>query len=261
MKVMEQSQNPAVKEYVLKSLGEIEGKKSQLGNIDAKDHFENFVTQVFVNADTEDRSGQSNKTTAKNFLVCSHFIEVMNVFEELPPDWEEKRKYCKWKANDIAKALKEGRQPTPGPPESMQASRENASFPPPVEPNQVNNFMPGQTQGYPSQPAQTLQGYPSQPAQIPQGYSGTTPGFQPPPVAQQPPPVAHQPPPVAHQPPPQYSGGSSGIPPSRLDRQGRTAVAEAKKLAEYAASELSFGNIAQGREFLHKALEVLNEVP
>jgi len=33
----------------------------------------------------------------------------MNVFEELPPDWEEKRKYCKWKANDIAKALKEGR--------------------------------------------------------------------------------------------------------------------------------------------------------
>jgi len=28
MKVMEATQNPAVKEYVLKSLGEIEGKKS-----------------------------------------------------------------------------------------------------------------------------------------------------------------------------------------------------------------------------------------
>jgi len=64
---------------------------------------------------------------------------------------------------------------------------------------------------------------------------------------------------VNHQPPPQYSGGSL-IPPSRLDRQGRSAVAEAKKLAEYAASELSFGNVAQGREFLQKALEVLNEV-
>jgi len=35
----------------------------------------------------------------------------MRVFGELPPDWEEKRKYCKWKAVDINRALKEGRVP------------------------------------------------------------------------------------------------------------------------------------------------------
>jgi hypothetical protein len=56
------------------------------------------------------------------------------------------------------------------------------------------------------------------------------------------------------------SHGGASIPASRLNREGRTAIQEAKKLAEYAASELSFGNADTGREFLQKALQVLSEV-
>jgi vacuolar protein sorting-associated protein VTA1 len=52
MKVMEQTQAPAVKEYVLKLLSEIETKKASLPpDVDAKDHFDTFVTQIFVTAD------------------------------------------------------------------------------------------------------------------------------------------------------------------------------------------------------------------
>lgn len=42
---------------------------------------------------------------------------------------QEKIRYSKWKAADIAKALKEGRQPQPGPPGDKDAAFSNASPP------------------------------------------------------------------------------------------------------------------------------------
>jgi hypothetical protein len=36
---------------------------------------------------------------------------LLSLFGPLDPDWEEKRKYCVFKAGTIMKCLKEGKQP------------------------------------------------------------------------------------------------------------------------------------------------------
>jgi vacuolar protein sorting-associated protein VTA1 len=83
--------------------------------------------------------------TAKQFLAASHFLEVLNVFDKAVREdsvreiiivspsssltsfqYEDKIKYAKWKAADIAKAFREGRQPTPGPAGGLEQEAEDA---------------------------------------------------------------------------------------------------------------------------------------
>ena len=110
-------------------------------------YVEDFALRVFNVADNEDRKGKANRGTAKKFLAAATFLEVMKVFEDKQL-WEsvscshpvqplplrplpfasafntcltimaqhaDKARYAKWKAADIAKALREGRAPTAGP--------------------------------------------------------------------------------------------------------------------------------------------------
>ena len=78
-----------------------------------------------------------HRGTAKKFLAAANFLEVLKIFPKTPiseavrapspahpflrmvlihaVQIEEKIKYAKWKAADIAKAFREGRKPTPGP--------------------------------------------------------------------------------------------------------------------------------------------------
>ena len=61
--------------------------------------------------------------TAKKFLAAANFLEILRTFDKEKPDsvspapdsTEEKIRYAKWKAADIAKAFREGRKPTAGP--------------------------------------------------------------------------------------------------------------------------------------------------
>jgi vacuolar protein sorting-associated protein VTA1 len=113
-------QNPTIQEitnYLGNMLNVMEAKKKDMGEIpEPKVHFEKFITMLFISADNDDRKTGSTKKTAQKFLILSYFIEAFNVFEEIPPDWEEKRIYCKWKTADILKALKNGEKPLPGGP-------------------------------------------------------------------------------------------------------------------------------------------------
>jgi len=81
--------------------------------------------RVFDKADSEDRAGAATKVTAKSFYAAGTFYEILQQFHEDADDKdviggeameeeEQRRVYCKWKANDILKAIKEGRTPTPG---------------------------------------------------------------------------------------------------------------------------------------------------
>ncbi|KAK8964585.1 hypothetical protein KSP40_PGU005452 [Platanthera guangdongensis] len=79
-------------------------------------YVEGFASNVFAKADKQDRAGRADLNTAKTFYAASIFFEVLNQFGELAPDIEQKLKYSIWKAADIRKALKEGRNPEPGPP-------------------------------------------------------------------------------------------------------------------------------------------------
>ncbi|KAL7421390.1 hypothetical protein Q5752_004275 [Cryptotrichosporon argae] len=87
---------------------------------------ENFALKVFLSADNDDRAGKCDKSTIRKFVVAGQFIEVLKCFESVPlgEEMEQKLQYARWKAADLSKALREGRQPTPGPPveEALEAA-------------------------------------------------------------------------------------------------------------------------------------------
>ncbi|KAG5651421.1 hypothetical protein H0H81_008705 [Sphagnurus paluster] len=105
-------------------LDALESLKKEIGPEEAIDsepvssaYVENFALRVFGMADNEDRAGSATRSTAKKFLAAANFLEVLQIFPktEASESNEEKIKYAKWKASDIAKAFREGRKPTPGP--------------------------------------------------------------------------------------------------------------------------------------------------
>ena len=79
-----------------------------------------FAKRVFDKADGEDRMGMANKNTAKTFYAAANFLQILEQFYDDGDESEERaddRKriiYAKWKATEILKAIKEGREPTPG---------------------------------------------------------------------------------------------------------------------------------------------------
>eukprot|EP00358_Blepharisma_japonicum_P006550 CAMPEP_0202940566 /NCGR_PEP_ID=MMETSP1395-20130829/701_1 /ASSEMBLY_ACC=CAM_ASM_000871 /TAXON_ID=5961 /ORGANISM="Blepharisma japonicum, Strain Stock R1072" /LENGTH=298 /DNA_ID=CAMNT_0049635119 /DNA_START=90 /DNA_END=984 /DNA_ORIENTATION=- len=268
------SKNQVVRQYVITLLNETEQKKAQLGEVqNPKDQFESFCTALFVKADTEDRKEGSTKLTAQTFLVTSYFIEAMRVFEELPPDWEEKRVYCKWKANDISKALKSGLVPQRGGPGEAQAENEQGEVQAEqgdksLEKEYDDLTMPSPPTGFPSQgsdlyppppPAQTRLPPPSQPSE-----------FYPPPPAQTrmpppsqpsgydlPPPSQPYSTPQPQNNPPQPSKPAtipSGAP--KGQREIRAAIEKAKKEAQYAIQELEYKNVAPAIKNLQNALNI-----
>ncbi|KIK96379.1 hypothetical protein PAXRUDRAFT_825999 [Paxillus rubicundulus Ve08.2h10] len=122
------AQDPSSRNLLLNLLDALERLKKEIGTNDAIDmepasaaYVENFALKVFKMADDEDRAGKATKSTAKKFLASANFFEVLRVFPkaEVSESTEPKLKYAKWKAADIAKAFREGRRPTPGPPGSQ----------------------------------------------------------------------------------------------------------------------------------------------
>lgn len=72
---------------------------------------ENYAYNIFTKADEEYRSGDSTKKTAQLFYAASTYYDVLEQFGPLDEELVEKRKYAKWKAADILKAIQAGRRP------------------------------------------------------------------------------------------------------------------------------------------------------
>ncbi|KAF9225461.1 DUF605-domain-containing protein [Gyrodon lividus] len=122
------AQDTGSRNLLFNLLNALERLKKEIGPNDAIDiepasvaYVENFAFKVFKMADDEDRAGMASKSTARKFLAAANFFEVLRVFPkiEVSESTEDKLKYAKWKAADIAKAFREGRQPAPGPPGSQ----------------------------------------------------------------------------------------------------------------------------------------------
>ncbi|VDC01945.1 unnamed protein product [Peniophora sp. CBMAI 1063] len=130
---------PANRNFLSTLLTALENLRATIGPSDAINvesvagvYVEDFALRVFNVADNEDRNGKANRSTAKKFLAAATFLEVMKVFEDKQL-WEshaDKARYAKWKAADIAKALREGRAPTAGP------AGVDATTPPEIAPSQ-----------------------------------------------------------------------------------------------------------------------------
>nr|VWO94217.1 N/A [Ganoderma boninense] len=123
LKVKESS----ARHFLFDLLGLLEKLKNDIGANDAVHdepasaaYVENFALRVFTGADNEDRRSKITKNTARKFLAAANFLEILRTFDSEKtaidlPAIEEKIKYAKWKAAEIAKAFREGRTPTPGP--------------------------------------------------------------------------------------------------------------------------------------------------
>ncbi|KAF9941023.1 hypothetical protein BGZ67_006079 [Mortierella alpina] len=108
--------------FIEELFGVLEKQKKDIGDNEAISddlvgyaHIENFALKIFKRADDEDRAGQASQKTAKNFVAAANFLELLKVFGDIDSDVEEKVKYAKWRAADIVKAIRDGRQPQPPP--------------------------------------------------------------------------------------------------------------------------------------------------
>jgi vacuolar protein sorting-associated protein VTA1 len=115
--------SPAAKTCLGQILGDLEKEKAKMDNFtrdEAAFLCRNFAMSVFNKADNEDRAGLAGKGTAKTFYAAQSFMQMLEQFavEDDTSDQaaEDKKRilYCKWKATEILKAIKEGREPTPG---------------------------------------------------------------------------------------------------------------------------------------------------
>ncbi|KAJ2657877.1 hypothetical protein IW148_004973 [Coemansia sp. RSA 1199] len=120
LSIAKQGSSPSAQSYLLNLLDTLETEKAQLQGSDAMTddttacaHCTQFALRIFAKADTEDREGRATKATARNFIVSSQFMQVVAAFGELDEGVKEKIRYAKWRAAEILKAMREGREPVP----------------------------------------------------------------------------------------------------------------------------------------------------
>ena len=109
-----------VKETLERAMDALERAKGSLTLNEEDDEleFENFALKIFAKADEADRRGSRTVNTAKLYYAASVFLDVLRQFEdegELGEDLASKRRYAAWRAAEIVKADKEGREPSAPP--------------------------------------------------------------------------------------------------------------------------------------------------
>ncbi|CAI5728681.1 unnamed protein product [Peronospora destructor] len=131
IKLRENDTSHEATDYLLSLMDRLEGEKEKLPEFtqeEGKEICEDFAAEIFSKADDEDRTGIANKSTARTFYAAGTFFDILHQFGDISEDVQEKRRYCKYKAATILKAIKEGTIPTPGPPEEMDMrNTDNAS--------------------------------------------------------------------------------------------------------------------------------------
>lgn len=115
--------SPAGKASLGELLENLEGEKEVMDSFtrdESKFLCTKFAEKIFDKADLEDRAGEANKNTARTFYAAASFLEILQQFHgdddnsEEVSEQKKKSVYCKWKATEILKAIKEGRAPTKG---------------------------------------------------------------------------------------------------------------------------------------------------
>jgi vacuolar protein sorting-associated protein VTA1 len=142
--------SPECQGFLLHLMGELETMNQHLkgrSQEELKTICENYAQAVFQRADSVDKAGNADQSTAKTFYAAASFFEILKQFDpakELEPDIKQLVIYSKWKAADILKAIKEGRKPTPGGPQdgSTPDHHEDAPHSNPSPPPAAPTFTP-----------------------------------------------------------------------------------------------------------------------
>ncbi|SPQ96350.1 unnamed protein product (mitochondrion) [Plasmodiophora brassicae] len=226
LKLPKDQRDAAATAYINAMFDALEKTKATL-TLDAerdKQTIEAFAAQVFDYADKADRAGNANKNTVFGFQASSVIFETLQYFGPLDPEVEDRIRYAKWKAADIAKALKNGVKPTPemSPPARSAPPAASRSF----------DFDDDDQ--------------PSKPAHVQPALSG-----QPEPVA------AHRPPPSYSQTQRQTAASSIGSQSIESQKAYFALIGEAEKKTSQALASLRFKDWSGAETLL---LEVLDRV-
>jgi vacuolar protein sorting-associated protein VTA1 len=247
-----------------KCLGDIlttlEEHRSKMGGFSKEEKYticQDFAYKIFDKADAEDRAGKSSKGTARTFYAAASFLDILKQFQneeeqEGAEALEEQKKsfYAKWKATDILKAIKEGREVKSG------GYGEDVDDDDDDEEEEEVNVEQG-TEVSADGSMRNLD--PPPPA-----YPGDSAAFFPPPIA-----PAHLPPPVKlassesseePEPRPAASGFMSsffGTPAGNSKRYPKSIMADAKELTTFALTALNEKDGELAVERLKQALACL----
>ncbi|KAH7046227.1 Vta1 like-domain-containing protein [Linnemannia elongata] len=130
--IQKASKDNSCRPFIVELLDVLEKQRKDMGDNEAITselvgyaHVENFAIKIFGKADDEDRAGQGSQKTAKNFVAAANFLELLKVFGDIDSEVEEKIKYAKWRAADIVKAIRDGRQPAPPPGANTNNNNDN----------------------------------------------------------------------------------------------------------------------------------------
>jgi len=101
------------KTFLVSELGDLEAMKKAMGTVEQNDlkyHVENFVLSVFAQTDKDERTCETiTRKNAVDFKRTKDFIDLLDLFEDcLNDEWQERKRYCVYKAGTIMKALKAG---------------------------------------------------------------------------------------------------------------------------------------------------------
>eukprot|EP00050_Salpingoeca_kvevrii_P007241 m.294758 g.294758 ORF g.294758 m.294758 type:complete len:328 (-) comp13056_c0_seq1:147-1130(-) len=236
----------------------------------------NVAIRLFALADREDRAGRADKRVAHSFLTVKTLLEAI----DRDVDTEEKYKYALWKAAYIAKCLREGITPVPGPVDEFgnpipepgaedelgdfeggdgaAAAPDPMASLPSIPPAAQSPQSPQPHQAPPSQPAGPSFHLPEPPTAHPGGPSSggaaAAPAYRPAPAYKPPPAAAAAPPPAAA--PPAATGGGSGGSRVRPDISFQDND-KAAKFCKYAISALQYNDYNTAVDNLRKALGLL----
>lgn len=118
------------KAVLMDCLKRSEDRKQVVDLSNGQEAMEGFASKVFESADTSDRSGRTDKTTAANFWAAATLMEVCSQFYggELPPDYAEKVRYAKYRAVTIRDCIRQGIDPSPPQDEFAAYADESAPY-------------------------------------------------------------------------------------------------------------------------------------
>jgi len=194
--------------------------KEEIGNeIVGQAHCENVALGIFARADKMDRDCQFSMNLVKLFYTASQLMEMLVQFGEISEDFQEKKKYAKWKTLNIKQCLDSGEMPVPGPPGGFVDQVADES----EEPGPSHAFSP------PTAPTRSFE-----PSHI-QETVKTVPAA----------PVSYSLEPVAA---PRSQGGFE---------PSTEQIARAQKLAKFAVSSLDYDDVQGAIDMLNKSLNVL----
>jgi len=204
----------------LESVKKANPDKEEITNeIVGQAHCENVALGVFARADKMDRDSQFSINLVKLFYTSSQLMEMLVQFGEISEDFQEKKKYAKWKTLNIKQCLDAGEMPVPGPPGGF------------VEEEADEFEVPGPSHAF-SPPSEPPRSYES--SHIQETVDNV-------PAA----PVSYSPEPVAA---PRSTGGFE---------PNAEQVARAQKLAKFAVSSLDYDDVQGAIDMLNKSLNVL----